>query len=158
MNDIAAKLTIRTARRDDIPALVALFAADSVGGHGDTTDPALLPSYEAAFDRIAANPRDSLYVAELSGEVVGTFQTTLMTSLTGRGSSHLTIEAVQTRADMRGKGIGAEMIRCAIEQGRAEGVRLVQLMSNNDRVDSHRFYSRLGFRQSHAGFKMKLGD
>jgi GNAT superfamily N-acetyltransferase len=66
------------------------------------------------------------------------------------------IEAVQTRADMRGKGIGAEMIRYCIERGRASGVRLVQLMSNNDRADAHRFYNRLGFRRTHAGFKMKL--
>ncbi len=156
--DVIGELRIRAARREDLPELVAIFAADRVGGHGDTNDPALQPAYEAAFERIAANPCDALYVAEFVGEVVGTFQTTLVTSLTGRGSSNLTIEAVQTRADMRGKGIGAEMIRYAIEQGRAAGVRMVQLMSNNNRRDAHRFYTRLGFRQSHAGFKMKLRE
>jgi GNAT superfamily N-acetyltransferase len=158
MSGAANKLTIRLASRDDIPALVALFAADDLGGHGDTTDPAMLPAYKAAFESIAASPRDALYVAELAGEVVGTFQTTLITSLPARGASNLTIEAVQTRADMRGRGIGTEMIRHAIEQGRAANVRLVQLMSNNHRVDAHRFYVRLGFRRSHAGFKMKLHE
>ena len=59
---------------------------------------------------------------------------------------------------MRGKGIGAEMMRYAIERGREAGVKLVQLMSNNDRVDAHRFYKRLGFRQTHAGFKMQLHE
>ena len=157
MSDAAEKVIIRPATRDDIPALVAMFAADELGGHGDTTDPAALPDYHAAFERIAASPHDALYVAELSGEVVGTFQTTLVTSLHSRGASNLTIGAVQTRADMRGKGIGAAMIRHAIEEGRAAGARLVQLTSNNDRVDAHRFYERLGFRHSHAGFKMKLG-
>ena len=48
------------------------------------------------------------------------------------------------------------MMRIAIERGWAAGVRLVQLMSNNDRVDAHRFYIRLGFKRTHAGFKMKL--
>jgi predicted N-acetyltransferase YhbS len=62
--------------------------------------------------------------------VVGTFQTTLITSLTGRGASNLTVEAVHTRSDMRGHRIGEAMISHAIEQGRAQGVRLVQLMSN----------------------------
>ena len=48
------------------------------------------------------------------------------------------------------------MISHAVEQGRAHGVRLVQLTSNAARHDAHRFYSRLGFSQSHLGFKMKL--
>ena len=40
MSDVADRVKIRLARRDDIPALVALFAADDLGGHGDVTDPA----------------------------------------------------------------------------------------------------------------------
>ena len=67
-------VAIRVARRGDVPAIVALFAADSLGGHGDTTDPDALADYFAAFDRIAASPHDRLYVAELGGEVVGTFR------------------------------------------------------------------------------------
>ena len=41
--------------------------------------------------------------------------------------------------------------------GRPRRMALVQLMSNATRLDAHRFYKRLGFAQSHAGFKMKLG-
>jgi GNAT superfamily N-acetyltransferase len=149
-------LLIREAREDDIPSIVALFAADTLGGHGDTTEAAALPDYVRAFKRIAKSPNDSLYVAELDGEVVGTFQTTIITSITGRGSTNLTIEAVQTRIDRRRKGIGAAMMRFAIDRGREAGVRLVQLSSNTVRQDAHRFYQRLGFAQSHAGFKMKL--
>lgn len=149
-------LLIRLAREEDVPAIVALFAADPLGGYGDTTDTAALPDYLKAFRRIAKSPNDTLYVAELAGEVVGTFQTTLITSMTARGSSNLTIEAVQTRSDLRGKGIGAAMILFAIEQGQEAGARLVQLTSNAKRVDAHRFYERLGFIRTHAGFKMKL--
>lgn len=152
----SASLTIREARREDVSAIAALFAADRLGGHGDTVDPAALPDYEAAFDRIAASPADTLYVAECAGEVVGTFQTTLITTMTGRGSSSLTIEAVQTREDMRGRGIGEAMIRFAIGKAREAGARVVQLSSNAARLDAHRFYRRLGFVQSHVAFKMKL--
>ena len=93
----------------------------------------------------------------MTGAVVGTFQTTMIISLLARGSKSLTIEAVHTSAEMRGKGIGAAMMRFAIEQARGAGARLVQLSSNNARSDAHRFYERLGFVRSHAGFKMKLG-
>lgn len=154
--DAAAKLVIRPARRDDVAALVALFAADSLGGHGDSTDPAAFPDYLAAFDRISASANDRLYVAELGGAVVGTFQTTLITSMSARGSTNMNVEAVQTRGDMRGKGIGEAMMRFAIERAREGGARQVQLMSNNSRVAAHRFYERLGFARSHAGFKLKL--
>ena len=149
-------VVIRPAERRDIGAIVALFADDALGGHGDTTDESVRPRYEAAFERIGASPNDMLYVAVREGEIVGTFQTTLLTTMSGRGSSSLTISAVQTRADLRGHGIGEQMMRFAVEEGRAKGARLVQLMSNDKRTDAHRFYERLGFAKSHAGFKMKL--
>jgi len=149
-------LVIREAREADLPALVALFAADPLGGHGDTRDPSAFPAYLAAFKAIAASPDQTLCVAELNGEVVGTFQTMITTTLTGRGSSSMIIEAVQTRDDMRGQGIGAQMIEYCIADARQRGVRLVQLTSNAARKDAHRFYERLGFKPSHLGFKMAL--
>jgi GNAT superfamily N-acetyltransferase len=149
-------LTIREARETDLPALIALFAADPLGGHGDTLDPAAFSDYLAAFNTIAASPDQSLFVAELDGVVVGTFQTMITTSLTGRGASAMIIEAVQTRDDVRGQGIGARMIEYCITDARARDVRLVQLTSNATRKDAHRFYERLGFKPSHLGFKMRL--
>ncbi|MCR4266476.1 GNAT family N-acetyltransferase [Nitratireductor sp. ZSWI3] len=151
-----AAVTIREAEIGDVPAIVSLFAADEMGGHGDTTAPEAAGDYLAAFERIRQSPNDTLFVAELDGEVVGTFQTTIITSMSGRGAPSLTIEAVQTREDMRGRGIGALMVRHAVERAEEAGARLVQLTSNNARQRAHRFYERLGFAKSHAGFKMKL--
>ncbi|MBB5277672.1 GNAT superfamily N-acetyltransferase [Rhizobium rosettiformans] len=149
-------VVIREATENDLVSIVALFADDPLGGHGDTTEPEALPDYRAAFARISVSQNETLYVAELGGEVVGTFQTMVTTTLTGRGSSAMIIEAVQTRADMRGRGIGAAMIEFAVECARQDGMRLVQLTSNAVRKDAHRFYKRLGFTASHIGFKLKL--
>ncbi|MFN3718999.1 MAG: GNAT family N-acetyltransferase [Rhizobium rhizophilum] len=149
-------VTIREATENDLEAIIALFADDPLGGHGDTNDPQALPDYRAAFRKIATSPNETLFVAERDGEVVGTFQTMVTTTLTARGASALIIEAVQTRADMRGRGIGAAMIGFAVEKARESGMRLVQLTSNAVRTDAHRFYERLGFSPSHIGFKMKL--
>ncbi|PRX11718.1 UNVERIFIED_ORG: acetyltransferase (GNAT) family protein [Martelella mediterranea] len=155
MSDLEA-LVIREARPGDLEALIAMFAGDALGGHGDTTDPEARDDYREAFEAISASANDTLYVAELDGAVVGTFQTTYTRTLTGRGSAVLTIGSVQTHADWRGRGIGAKMIEAAIAEARVEDCRLVQLMSNSNRVDAHRFYERLGFTPSHLGFKMKL--
>ncbi|MDF1607070.1 GNAT family N-acetyltransferase [Hoeflea sp. YIM 152468] len=147
---------VRPAERGDVAAIAAMFAQDALSGHGDSADPADLADYLAAFDRITDSPNSWLFVAVCSGEVVGTFQTTLITSLTGKGSSSLTIGAVHTRSDRRGQGVGRKMISHAIAQGRGHGARLVQLMSNATRQEAHRFYERLGFSPSHLGFKLKL--
>lgn len=152
----ASDILIRQARKDDLPALVAMFAADALGGHGDTNDPEAFPDYVRAFDVIEASPDQTLYIADRGGEVVGTLQTMVTTSLTGRGSSSMIIEAVQTRADMRGQGIGAAMIEFAIAEAKGRGIRRVALTSNALRKDAHRFYERLGFKPSHLGFKMAL--
>ena len=109
-----------------------------------------------SFERIAASPADRLYVAELGGAVVGTFQTTLTPKISGRGRLVVTIEGVQTAAALRGRGIGAAMMRRAIEDARASGAGMVQLSSNAARTQAHRFYERLGFEKSHVAFKMKL--
>ena len=151
-----ADLLIRRARDTDLPALIAIFAADTVGGHGDTTDPEAFEDYLRAFHVIDASQNEQLFVAELAGEVVGTFQILFNRTLTGRGSLSMIIEAVQTREDMRGRGIGAQMIRHAVEEAKRRDCRLVQLSSNMARVDAHRFYERLGFSRSHFSFKMKL--
>ncbi|MBB4185297.1 GNAT superfamily N-acetyltransferase [Sinorhizobium terangae] len=149
-------LEIREAERGDLPAIIALFANDRLGGHGDTAEPEAFGDYLAAFEEISRSPHQTLYVAHLGGEVVGTFQIALLTSLPGRGSSSLMIEAVQTREDMRGRGIGEHMVRHAIAEARARGAAKVQLTSNAVRVDAHRFYERLGFERSHLGFKMRV--
>lgn len=149
-------LLIRRAREEDLPALIALFSADDAGGHGDTTDPAAFDDYLRAFNIIEASANEQLFAAELAGEVVGTFQIMFSRTLTGRGGLVMVIEAVQTRDDMRGKGIGATMVNYAIAEAARRDCRLVQLASNMARIDAHRFYERLGFAKSHVGFKMRL--
>lgn len=153
---MSESVTIRVAEEKDLPELIALFAADDVGGHGDTLDEAAFPFYLKAFRQISDSDCHMLYVALRAGLVVGTFQTMVTTTLTGRGSSSMMIEAVQTRADCRGQGIGAQMIAFCLEKAREMGVRQVQLTSNQKRLDAHRFYERLGFEKSHFGFKFKL--
>lgn len=149
-------INVRLAVEKDVPAIAAILAGDTVGGHGDTAEPAALPDYLEAFRQIAASTSERLYVAERGGKVVATFQTLVTTTLSGRGSSSMIIEAVHTRPDCRGQGIGAEMIRFCLAKAEQNGMRLVQLTSNAARKDAHRFYERLGFTASHIGFKIKL--
>lgn len=147
-------LILRVAVDADLDALIALFAADDLGGHGDTLDAGARPLYAAAFVRIAAQPGTTLHVAELDGAVVGTYQLTFVPGLSTRGAIRAILEGVQVRGDMRSRGIGEAMVRQALEQAREGGAAGLQLTSNLKRTDAHRFYERLGFSKSHAGFKL----
>lgn len=156
MPNAPVKPLIRKAIRDDLPAIIGLFASDALGGHGDTTAPDAFDDYLAAFERIEASAHERLYVAVLDDSVVGTFQTAILTTLSGRGSSSMILEAVQTRSDMRGRGIGAAMVAFATEEARRRGMSKLFLTSNKVRTDAHRFYERLGFEPSHFGFRLRL--
>jgi GNAT superfamily N-acetyltransferase len=148
--------TVREARAEDVEAIARLFAEDSLGGHGDRWDEATRPAYEGAFAAIAASPHNRLFVLEEAGDVVGTFQVTLIPGLSGRGALRARLEGVQVRADRRSRGHGALMVAHAEGVARASGAASLALTSNKARVDAHRFYERLGFARTHEGFKKPL--
>lgn len=151
-----SRIAIRLADRDDVPLIVEIFAADELGGHGDTADPAALSGYLAAYDAIERSPVEALYVAEWDGVVAGTFKTSELTTLTGRGSRSLVVQTVHVRADLRGRGIGHEMMRYCITTAQEAGIASVSLTTNAGRDDAHRFYERLGFERTHFGYKMRF--
>jgi GNAT superfamily N-acetyltransferase len=48
-------------------------------------------------------------------------------------------------------------MQTAIARARELGCYRVQLTSNKERPEAHRFYAALGFDPSHEGFKLMLG-
>jgi GNAT superfamily N-acetyltransferase len=72
------------------------------------------------------------------------------------GARRAQIEAVRVAAGRRGAGIGEALIRDAIARARDAGCSLVQLTTDRQRSDAHRFYERLGFVPSHIGMKLAL--
>ncbi|UOZ10620.1 GNAT family N-acetyltransferase [Amycolatopsis sp. WQ 127309] len=146
--------TIRKARRDDVEAIVHMLADDQLGATRD--DPADPAPYLQAFDAIDADPNQLLAVVVADDETVGTLQLTIIPGLARRGALRGQIEAVRVRADHRGSGLGADLLRWAIDESRRRGCALVQLTSDTSRTQAHRFYERLGFEPSHTGFKLKI--
>jgi GNAT superfamily N-acetyltransferase len=150
-------VVLRAAIRQDIPAVVALIAADQLGATRDgVRDEADLAAYTAAFDSIEADPAHILIVAESAGGIVGTMQLSFLPGLARRGAVRAQIEAVRVAASMRGGGLGAAMMEWAIAEARRRRCALVQLTTDKSRPDAHRFYQRLGFVPSHEGMKLAL--
>src|SRR4051812_28023336 len=115
----AGTLTIRDAVAGDLPAIVVLLGDDMLGRsrEGGAVDPA----YEQALAAIMADPNGRQLVAERDGHVVGCFQLTVLPGLGRGGAWRAQIESVRVARAQRGQGLGALMMRWAIDRARERG-------------------------------------
>lgn len=150
------QIEVRPAEADDLPQIVGLLADDVLGqGRERIADP-LPESYRTAFAAIERDPNNEILVATIGTRLVASLQLTYTPSLSFQGSWRATVESVRTAADRRGQGIGAALMRHAIERARGRGCGMVQLSTNKVRADARRFYERLGFVATHEGMKLEL--
>ncbi|KGN36414.1 GNAT family N-acetyltransferase [Knoellia subterranea] len=147
-------VTVRTATRDDVPAIVALLTDDPLGATRETG--ADDTAYLTAFEAIDSDPAHDLVVLDDGGEIVGTLQLTILPGLSRGGALRAQIEAVRVASSRRGAGLGEFLFRWAIDESRRRGAVIVQLTTDLSREGAHRFYERLGFVATHAGMKLPL--
>lgn len=146
---------LRKAARGDIARVMELLMDDDLGRgrEGDVSD---LTLYEAAFDAIAADPNNALYVWEEAGTVAGCLQLTFIPGLSHRGAWLAQVEGVRVDSALRGQRIGEKMMQAVMEISRQWGCRTLQFKTDKRRVDAHRFYKRIGFVNTHEAFTMTL--
>lgn len=94
-------------------------------------------------------------LAELDGAVAGCLSTSVMRvlhrpALVGRISMMVIEEA------MRGRGIGATLVRAAERTLAAQGCYMIEVTSNVRRTEAHRFYERLGYERTSARLAKEL--
>jgi GNAT superfamily N-acetyltransferase len=149
---------IRRAGRNDVPAIVALLADDTLGQSREIVSDPPADEYLAAFEAIDTDPNQLLAVMVGGGEIVATLQLSFIPGLARRGALRGQIEAVRVASNRRGQGLGERLFAWAIGECRKRGCQFVQLTTDRSRSDAHRFYDRLGFEPSHVGYKLKLGE
>ena len=150
-------VVLEEATADDLPALIDLLADDMLGASRDgiRTDEDRR-RYERAFAAIDDDPAHLLVVGRREGQVVATLQLIVTPSLSRRGAFRAVIESVRVSSGLRSQGVGGALVRWAVEEAGRRGCEMVQLSSDKQRTDAHRFYERLGFERSHEGFKLML--
>ena len=149
-------LKFRQATREDLPEIVRMLADDFLGAKRERYENPLPESYVKAFEEIEADKNNELIIAETGGEIVGTLQITFTPSISFQGGKRATVESVRVDAKYRGQGIGRRLMLWAIERAKRENCVAMQLTTNSDRADAHRFYENLGFKGSHLGMKLYL--
>jgi GNAT superfamily N-acetyltransferase len=150
------KLEFREAKREDLPEIVRMLADDFLGATRERFETPLPEAYVKAFAEIDADKNNELIVAESDGGIVGTLQITFTPSISFLGGKRATVESVRVDKKYRGQGIGKELMLWAINRAREENCFAVQLTTNAERKDAHRFYERLGFKGAHLGMKLYL--
>jgi GNAT superfamily N-acetyltransferase len=148
------KQRVRSAAASDLPAILNLLAEDAIRY---TDEPAgITERQRAAITEIIADPNAELLVGEIAGRVVSTATVRYLRILTMDGGLICQIEAVRAASDLRGQGLGRQLIEHIIAAARVRGCGRVQLTSNRQRTRAREFYERIGFEASHIGFKLLL--
>lgn len=145
----------REARKKDVVEIVKMIANDELGKLREDYNEALPEKYYNAFENINSDKNQELIVIEdEKGELVGTLQLSFIQYLTYQGGIRAQIEAVRIRDDQRGKGLGEQLVKWAIDSAKERGAHLVQLTTDKKRPGALKFYEKLGFTASHEGMKL----
>lgn len=142
-----ADLIIRPARPADTDGLFELLLQLGADYHPDRT------AFDASFGTLAGDgDSSSILVAELSGRPVGYALVTVTPLLHANGSSAQLQELVVDK-NLRGTGVGTELIEAVEALCRAQSVRQLTVPSRR----SADFYERLGY-TSTADFLKRTFD
>jgi GNAT superfamily N-acetyltransferase len=142
---------IRIANREDLPILIQLYAEMD----GETP----LPSdrAEKVFDEISQIPNYHIYLVFQHQQPVGTFTLLYVPTMMHRGYHKFAVlDSVTVIPQVRGQGIGRQMVKAAMQMSAEAGCYKLMLSSNIRRDRAHKFYQELGFEQHGWSFKCVL--
>jgi ribosomal protein S18 acetylase RimI-like enzyme len=149
-------MNFRIANKEDLQAIVRLLADDELGSQRERYEEPLSADYYEAFAAIEAQVGNQIILAIEGQTVIGCLQVTIIPGLARQGMKRAQIEGVRVDQQYRGKGVGEALFKEAIAIAKSEECGLVQLTTDKQRDDAHRFYNRLGFLASHEGMKLTL--
>ena len=151
-----SELIFRLATEDDLLTIIQMLSDDPLGALREKIEIPLPEVYLNAFAKIRNDSNQELTVAEIDGQIVGTFQLTFIQYLTHQGGLRAQIEAVRVSSAHRGKGIGTHLFSYAIDRAKKKGCYVVQLTTDKKRPRAIQFYESLGFIATHEGMKLTL--
>ena len=145
-------MIIRIANENDLPDILALYSQPDI----DNGQILGIKEAKIIFNKMKQYPDYNIYVAEIDGNIVGTFALAIMDNLAHMGCKSGLIEDVVVSISHQGKGIGKQMMRFAVEQCKEKSCYKVSLSSNISRDNAHRFYENIGYKKHGYSFLMEL--
>lgn len=150
----APGVLVREATAEDLDALIVVYSDDMLAEGRERPDER--ERYARALAEVIESPNQTLYVAEIDGRVIGTTLITVIQLVSKTGTRRCQIEGIYVMARARGRGVGKALFEAARAEAERRECQSLQIISNELRVDAHRFYKRLGFTRGHLGFRLEL--
>ena len=141
------QLLIRPAEMSDAAALAELM--------GELGYPTRTSEMEMRLESIFKQPQYRTFVAVIDGKVRGMIGTCCLYSHEHNNLGGRIIALVVSEA-VRGRGIGAELVRIAENDFISRNIRRVALNTRFQREDAHRFYEGLGYHKNGFRFVKEL--
>src|SRR5690625_3092303 len=149
-------MEFRKANEKDLPAIVRLLADDEIGSQRERFEEPLPAIYYEAFKAIKEQSGNQVILAVEDKKDIDCNQLTIIPGLARLGMKRAQIEGVRVDRHYRDKKIGEKLFKKAIAIAQSEKCGMVQLTTDKQRQDAHRFYEKLGFTASHEGMKLIL--
>tara|TARA_B100001939_G_scaffold340304_1_gene348189 strand:- start:730 stop:1101 length:372 start_codon:yes stop_codon:yes gene_type:complete len=110
------KTNIRKYTDEDFDQLLDMLHDDDLGKSRESIDEKSNSSYLNAISEITANDNFDIYVMtdEASDRLIGCFQIMFLPHVSFQGMRRCQVESVRVRSDLRGKGLGTELMKYAI--------------------------------------------
>jgi len=145
-------ILIREAREQDIARILELYREAGIEAEQGFT-PQEAGVHLALFLRY---PCLRVFVAEVQGEVVGTYELLIMDNLAKRGRRSGVVEDVAVAPRLHRRGIGRAMMLHAQQQCRQAGCYKLVLSSGLKRTGAHDFYDATGFEKHGYSFRVDV--
>ncbi|TKB06871.1 GNAT family N-acetyltransferase [Desulforhopalus sp. IMCC35007] len=112
---------------------------------------------EAVFERNRNNQNHIALVAKENGKLLGTLMAYICEMYFGQCKSFMVIEDFIVEKDIRGSGIGTNLMEAAEKKAKELNCSYIMLITDTDREESQNFYKKLGYStDEYCAFKKKI--
>jgi PhnO protein len=112
--------------------------------------------FEKIFIHNMNNENILYYLAESHDEEAIGFISCHIQNLLHHAGKVAEIQELFVKKDNRGQGIGQALVKCIEQELIALNCISFEVTAQNKRLDTHEFYTKMGFNQSHLKFTKKL--
>ncbi|GAA3730526.1 GNAT family N-acetyltransferase [Salinactinospora qingdaonensis] len=145
-------MIIRAAIRSDLGAILRLLRDVGAGPHARPSTVRMSSAAVRAWTRIETDPDRTVLVAERRGQIIGTLDLIVIANLTHDAQSWAVVGNIVVDAACRLQGVGRALLEDAVDRATRAGCYKIQLMPQEDSVDTRGFYHALGFAGATSGF------
>lgn len=142
-NFMPVDIIIRPARTGDIPDLSELLR-DLFSIESDFTPDREKQARALGLLINADEGRSAVFVAELSGRVVGMCSVQAVIS-TAEGGRAAILKDLVVHQEFRGQGVGAHLLSEVHDWCRSQTITRIQLLADKDNLPAFHFYNRQGW-------------